>query len=218
MDGFVWFTKQFDGRIVDATISCTSCKVEWAEGGGAIRSPCCNDGFIEFEKKSQSRRMTQATLRCTSCDSSWSEGYGSIPCPYCDRGHVRFTVFEVSAFQRKLVTRASMRERHRVTRDHTVDPSDVRYTQNTIARRFQCGRTLTQTITQLLSHPDTVFTTIPRIQVFERDGTLWTADNRRLYCFREAKLRSVPVRRINAGAVNPRRFTTRNGGTSIRVR
>jgi hypothetical protein len=60
---------------------------------------------------------------------------------------------------------------------------------------------------------------VPSIRVVERDGDLFPLDNRRLEAFRRA---DAPIRYRYATpeeAVNEAfRFTTRNGGQSVRVR
>jgi hypothetical protein len=60
---------------------------------------------------------------------------------------------------------------------------------------------------------------VPAIRVVERDGDLFTLDNRRLEAFRRA---GVPIRYRYAtpeeAANEAFKFTTRNGGQSVRVR
>lgn len=219
--GFVKFAKYFTGsQLEDASISCTMCRNTWYEGAGAIKSPCCASGFVRFEKKCKSRHMRDARLTCTDCDASWHEGYGAIPCPGCPNGYVRFTkIFEGGKAVSKL-GKDSIRSGKAGCdfSGSTLDPAMLHYTQDSIKRSFQDGRALSTTVQELLSDPGKAFTQIPSIQVFERQGKVWTADNRRLYCFRQAKLCTIPVRWIAASAVNPRKFTSMNGGLSIRVR
>lgn len=99
-----------------------------------------------------------------------------------------------------------------------LDPEVLHYTQESIKRSFRCGRSLQSTIQELQRNPRAAFQSIPIIQIFALDGKMWTADNRRLYCFRQAKLTEIPVRHIQAARVDPRKFTSTNGGISIRVR
>ncbi len=60
---------------------------------------------------------------------------------------------------------------------------------------------------------------VPPIRVFERDGKLYSLDNRRLYAFQEA---GVPIRSVWATADEVTseawKFTTRNDGVFVRVR
>ena len=60
---------------------------------------------------------------------------------------------------------------------------------------------------------------VPAIRVFERDGKLFTLDNRRLDAFRRAGV-DVPVRMATPQdmAEEAWKFTTHNDGVSIRIR
>lgn len=60
---------------------------------------------------------------------------------------------------------------------------------------------------------------VPPIRVFEKDGQIFTLDNRRLYAFQEAGV-EISYRWANAEEVAAEswKFTTANGGTSIRIR
>jgi len=60
---------------------------------------------------------------------------------------------------------------------------------------------------------------IPPIRVFERDGKLYTLDNRRLEAFRRAGV-DVPVQMATQQEIAEEfwKFTTSNDGVSIRIR
>lgn len=60
---------------------------------------------------------------------------------------------------------------------------------------------------------------VPAIRIFERDGKLFTLDNRRLEAFRRAGL-DVPVRLATPQEIAEAawKFTTPNEGVSIRIR
>jgi RHS repeat-associated protein len=99
-----------------------------------------------------------------------------------------------------------------------VDPSTVRFSQNSVANRFSDGRSLRETIDGLKSgavNPET----IPPIRVFSYEGKTFTLDNRRLFVFQEA---GIPIRTVPATAREivdeAYKFTTTNEGTSIIVR
>lgn len=90
--------------------------------------------------------------------------------------------------------------------DTEMNPCEIFYIQDSIGNRFQCGRSVRKTMQELQKGLD-----VSEIR--------WhTEDNRRLWCFRAAGLSSVPVKRIERSRVDPRKFTTRNGGTSIVMR
>lgn len=60
---------------------------------------------------------------------------------------------------------------------------------------------------------------IPAIRLVEKDGQLFTLDNRRLEAFRRADM-NVPYRMTtpDEAAAEVLKFTTKNGGASVRVR
>eukprot|EP00438_Fugacium_kawagutii_P034820 Skav235153 [mRNA] locus=scaffold1923:90288:91154:- [translate_table: standard] len=98
-----------------------------------------------------------------------------------------------------------------------MSPEEIYFTHNSIANRFRCGRSIHQTV-QRLKQGEISADDFPAITVFERDGKWHCLDNRRLWCFKEAGLSSVPVRRIDASRAAKRKFTTTNGGESVVVR
>ena len=60
---------------------------------------------------------------------------------------------------------------------------------------------------------------VPAIRVFERDGKLFTLDNRRLEAFRRADV-GIPVRMATPQEIAEEawKFTTHNDGISIQIR
>ncbi len=99
-----------------------------------------------------------------------------------------------------------------------VDPRTIRFTQDSIKSTFKDGRSLRGLIDDLKSGKITS-DGLPAIRTFERDGKLYSLDNRRLKAFQEA---GVPIRTRPATAdeiANETfKFTSKNGGASIRVR
>ena len=76
-----------------------------------------------------------------------------------------------------------------------------------------------ETLDQLLNGHCNV-QSIPNISVAQRNGKWFTSDNRRLWVFRKAEeigfLKTIYVNK--AYYIKDDKFTTENGGTSIRVR
>jgi hypothetical protein len=100
-----------------------------------------------------------------------------------------------------------------------IDPKTIRFTQDSIASRFRNGNAIADTIAGLKSGAIKP-SDLPPIRIFERDGTLWTLDNRRLHVFQEA---GIPIRTVQATAEEiarelPSKFTTITDGLSIIVR
>jgi hypothetical protein len=103
-------------------------------------------------------------------------------------------------------------------------PSEIFYSQDSIMNRFgdytPHGNTyIGETLDQLLNGHCNVGS-IPNISVVERNGKWFTSDNRRLWVFRKAEeigfLKSIYVNETYY--IRDNKFTTENGGTSIRVR
>ncbi len=98
------------------------------------------------------------------------------------------------------------------------DPWSIRFSQDSIKGTFKDGKSIQDVIDDLraghLSADD-----LPPLRIFEREGKLFTLDNRRLYAF---QLAGVPVLTVQASpediAAEGWKLTTRNEGTSIRIR
>ncbi len=100
----------------------------------------------------------------------------------------------------------------------TIDPASVRFSQSSIDRNFGAGGSIGDLAASLRSgalKPND----IPPIRLVERDGHLFTLDNRRLEAFRRAGV-AVPYRMATSeeAEVEAWKFTTQSRGTTIRVR
>ncbi|XP_033726063.1 uncharacterized protein LOC117315771 [Pecten maximus] len=104
----------------------------------------------------------------------------------------------------------------------SLRPSEIRYSQGTIARCFKNGRhsetPIGQTLDDLIEHKCTIHD-IKKITVTSRDGIWYSGDNRRLWVFRKYEELGI-IDRISAkeGYVHSQKFTTDNHGVSVRVR
>jgi hypothetical protein len=99
-----------------------------------------------------------------------------------------------------------------------LNPQRIRFSQASIKATFRDGTSLDDLAEELQSgrlHPHDV----PVIRIFERDGKLFTLDNRRLEAFRRAGV-DVPVRMATPQemAEESWKLTTHNDGVSIRIR
>lgn len=221
-EGYVRFEKFYaGGRVVDASLECTSCSSRWNEGYGHICSPCCDQGFVNFQIKREGAELLDASLTCTDCNAFWNEGYGAIPCPACHDGWVIFEKLKnIAHIDSVPKSRCKNKQGLRAQSEHTVsslDPSEIRYCQDSIGRRFRCGRYIEDTKNELSAgRLDVSF--IPTIQVFEDNGLIFCANNRRLWCFKMAGLASVPVRWVLKSSIGKSKFTTKNEGVDIRLR
>ncbi|XP_021344746.1 uncharacterized protein LOC110444706 [Mizuhopecten yessoensis] len=104
-----------------------------------------------------------------------------------------------------------------------LSPSEIRYSQDSIACTFSygshCGRPIGETLDDLLfgrcRDED-----IPMMTVTFRNGHWYTGDNRRLWVFRTAEELGIIdyTIEVKKGWVNPNKFTTDNQGVDIEIR
>jgi len=96
---------------------------------------------------------------------------------------------------------------------------EIFYTQDSIKRSFQDGRTLTQMMCELMSDQKTLMQ-IPRITVVRHEGRWFSVDNRRLWVFNQVfpGSKSIPVYHGMQDNRFWNKFTTINGGRAVRVR
>jgi hypothetical protein len=101
---------------------------------------------------------------------------------------------------------------------NTIDSAAVRFSQSSISRNFSAGGTIDDLAAGLRSgsvNPNS----LPPIRLVEREGSMFTLDNRRLWSFQQAEV-PIPYRMATPqeAAAEAWKFTTPNGGASIRVR
>ena len=99
-----------------------------------------------------------------------------------------------------------------------VNSSSIRFSQNSMKSTFSEGGPVSDLATGLKNGSVSV-SSIPPIRLVARDGGYFTLDNRRLWAFQEAGL-DVPYRLAtpSEAAAEAWKFTTINGGISIKVR
>ena len=96
--------------------------------------------------------------------------------------------------------------------------NSIKFTQSSIGRNFSDGGSVNDLIRKLRTD-EVSPVALPPIRIFKKDGQIFSLDNRRLYAAQQAGVR---VRTIGATQDEILReawkFTTKNGGASIRVR
>ncbi|MDG4820173.1 RHS repeat-associated core domain-containing protein [Micromonospora sp. WMMD956] len=97
----------------------------------------------------------------------------------------------------------------------SINPSLVRFSQDTVSPRFSTGETIEQTAAALRSGY-TRPTDLPPVRLTVRDGQIYTLDNRRLVAFQKAGI-PMPFRMATPeeAANEAWKFTTKNEGRSI---
>jgi len=101
---------------------------------------------------------------------------------------------------------------------NTIDPAIVRFSQSSISRNFSSGGAI-EDLAVGLRNGSVNPADIPPIRLIERERSLFTLDNRRLWSFQQAEV-SVPFRMATPqeAAAEAWKFTTPNDGTAIRIR
>jgi len=103
-------------------------------------------------------------------------------------------------------------------RSGTIDPSRIRFSQNSINSNFQRGVGPVNDLIAGLRRGSINPSGIPPIRIVAKDGKIFTLDNRRLFAFQEAGV-DIPFTRLNQIPSNElRKFTSTNDGLSIAVR
>ncbi len=99
-----------------------------------------------------------------------------------------------------------------------IDSAAVRFSQSSIRRNFSAGGTIDD-LAAGLRNGSVNPTSIPPVRLVERGGSMSTLDNHRLLSFQQAEV-PIPYRMATPqeAAAEAWKFTTTNGGTSIRVR
>ena len=102
--------------------------------------------------------------------------------------------------------------------DGMMDPKRVRSSQSSILYRFRDGRSIDE-LAEDLKTGKIEPSNVPPLRLTERDGQLFTLDNRRLEAFRRAD-KEIPWRWATADEIAQEsfKFTTTNDGISVRVR
>ena len=93
----------------------------------------------------------------------------------------------------------------------------IRFSQNSISSVFKDGTTIYDLIKKLKNKTiDPKL--IPPIRIVEKDGLIYTLDNRRLKVFQEAGI-DVPYEKLNdIPQTEIFKFTTKNEGITIEIR
>ncbi|WP_322756280.1 RHS repeat-associated core domain-containing protein, partial [Frankia sp. Cas3] len=103
--------------------------------------------------------------------------------------------------------------------NRTIDPSAVRFSQDSVGATFKNGNSIEETAARIQSG-DIDPKDFPPIRLVERDGNLYTLDNRRLVTFQKSGMLEVPyLMATSAEEANEAwKFTNKTGGDSILIR
>ncbi|MEK6153140.1 RHS repeat-associated core domain-containing protein [Flavobacteriaceae bacterium 3-367] len=100
-----------------------------------------------------------------------------------------------------------------------IDPSKIKFSQNSISAEFKDGGKV-KDLTKGLEDGSINADDIPSIRITEKDGKIFTLDNRRLKAFQDAKV-DINFKKVDFKDLSKndlKKFTTKNGGESIKIR
>ncbi|PJI95198.1 RHS repeat-associated protein [Luteimicrobium subarcticum] len=99
-----------------------------------------------------------------------------------------------------------------------IDPATVRFSQSSIKNTFRDGTTI-QSLAEGLRNGSVRARDVPQIRLVERGGEIFSLDNRRLAAFQQAGV-DAPYRMATTAEMPKEewKFSTKNGGLSIRIR
>ncbi|MBD9598140.1 RHS repeat-associated core domain-containing protein, partial [Ensifer sp. ENS05] len=135
----------------------------------------------------------------------------TTPIPYDDAAAAGLKTLAVAAASSKAAKAARMAEFY-------VDPSAVRFSQDSIKATFKEGGSIDDLV-QSLKAGTVQPKDIPAVRLVEKDGVLYSLDNRRVEAFRRAGM-DMKARMATEKEIQRERgkFTTENEGRSARVR
>ncbi|CAI9741457.1 Hypothetical predicted protein [Octopus vulgaris] len=100
-------------------------------------------------------------------------------------------------------------------------PSEIRYTQCSIQPKFSGGASLQKTVNDIVAGRIKI-EDFPPITVAPHEGNYHSLDNRRLWVFKRLEDRGrcskIKVKVSSVNLKRHRKFTTTNGGTSIKIK
>ncbi|MBZ9731335.1 DUF6443 domain-containing protein [Salegentibacter sp. JZCK2] len=100
-----------------------------------------------------------------------------------------------------------------------INASEVKFSQNSISGNFKDGNSV-ESLTKGLKDGSIDPSSIPAVRITNKDGKIYTLDNRRLKAFQDAGI-EVNYQKVDYSSLPKselRKFTTTNGGESIKIR
>lgn len=102
-----------------------------------------------------------------------------------------------------------------------MKPSEIYFSQDSIKNTFEYGQSIHDTLKMCQEDPMAIHQ-IPTMRVCMKNGKWFTLDNRRLWIFRRLEegghITNVDVNVVSSDRLRARKFTTTNGGVSVRIR
>ena len=102
-----------------------------------------------------------------------------------------------------------------------LKPSEIFYSQDSISKKFNNGKTIYSTLDECRDNSFKV-ALIPNIRVCQKNERWYTLDNRRLWVFKrleeERRITDIEVDTVSSSLLTAKKFSTKNGGVSVKIR
>lgn len=100
-----------------------------------------------------------------------------------------------------------------------IDPKTIRFSQDNIKKTFQEGGSI-EDMTKALKEGKLKAEDVPPIKIVEKDGKIYSLDNRRLKAFQDAgvDIHYEKVKLEDLSKNDMKKFSTENEGTSVEIR
>ncbi len=147
-------------------------------------------------------------------DKTWNAFADHLALPFLDLASFAYGGGELKGL-RGTVSFLEKKEFEALATTGKIDPRVIRFSQENIAANFKDGRSV-NSLAELLGKGNKI--DITPIRIVEKDGMVFTLDNRRLYAHQMANVEVPYIKLANIPEEELRKFSTLNNGTSITVR
>jgi RHS repeat-associated protein len=148
-------------------------------------------------------------------NKTWNSFAENIALPSLDVLSFADGVGELRSLYRGAESFLGKKEFEALARTGTIDPKSIRFSQDDISATFRNGKDVQDLIDQLKGGQKI---NIEPIRIVQKDGMVYTLDNRRLYTYQQAGV-EIPYIKLDEIPKNElKKFSTLNQGTSIKVR
>src|SRR5690606_20456031 len=112
----------------------------------------------------------------------------------------------------------SGKEFYNLSESGTINPKRIRFSQNDISRNFRNNKGPVEDLVEGLKNGSIDPATIKPIRIVERNGKIFTLDNRRLKAFQDAGI-DIPFKKLDKVPESELyKFSTENDGVSIQFK
>ena len=168
----------------------------------------------EFDKAGRNPDGTQKPLTKLANNKTWNSFANNLALPMLEGYSYASGLGELRAIYRGL-SYLGKREFGALAKTGTINPNSIRFSQNNISETFKKGEDVQSLINVLKSGKQV---NIEPIRIVEKEGMVFSLDNRRLYAYQQAGVEIPYIKLDKIPKEELRKFTTTNTGTSVEVR